>query len=186
MTDETDTPVPGRPIQPSAGEFGVTFRPPTPEDGLAVSRLIEACPPLDTNSLYSTLLLCSHFADTCILAERKGRILGWISGYRPPSDSDALFVWQVAVAEAARGRGLGKRMLNALFDLPAVRDARTLLTTVTPSNLTSRRMFADFAAQFGLTLEDRPHFDTDSHFGGAHEAEHLISIGPLDRARIAA
>ena len=41
---------------------------------MAIWELISACPPLDTNSAYANLLQCTHFADTCVIAEREGRI----------------------------------------------------------------------------------------------------------------
>src|SRR3546814_7291453 len=75
-------------------------------------------------------------------------------------------------------------MLNALFQFPAVFDAVRLVTTVTPSNRGSRKMFANFARQQGLDLEIRPCFDRERHLGGAHESEELISIGPLDTASL--
>ncbi len=157
----------------------LVFRTPTAGDGPAVSQLIAACPPLDCNSLYCNLLQCTHFADTCILAEHAAGIVGWISGYRPPREPDSMFVWQVAVHASARGQGLGQRLLNELFQLPGVRDATRLITTVTPSNMASRRMFEGFANHHRATLQTRPHFRSDVHFGGAHESEELISIGPI-------
>lgn len=156
-----------------------TFRSPVAKDASAIWNLVGSCPPLDPNSLYCNLLQCTHFAGTCIVAERDGRIEGWISGYRPPDDPDAMFVWQVAVHEAARGRGLGVAMLDALFSQPAVADATRLITTITPSNLASHRMFASFARLHGAELAKRPWFDGEKHFGGGHESEELISVGPL-------
>lgn len=158
-----------------------TFRTPRAEDAKAVSELIAACPPLDPNSLYCNLLQCTHFAPTCILAERDGEIEGWVSGYRPPVDDEAIFVWQVAVSAKARGHGLGVTMLDALLHQPAVADARRLITTVTPTNHASRRMFAALARRHGAELNERPWFDRDRHFGGGHESEELLSIEPLPR-----
>lgn len=154
-------------------------REPTAEDAAAIARLIASCPPLDPNSLYCNLLQTTHFAGTCIVAERDGRLAGWISGYRPPADPDAMFVWQVAVHPIARGAGLGVAMLQALFARPAVAGAGRLVTTITPSNAASRRMFARFAEERGAALRSEPWFDRDRHFGGRHESEELISIGPL-------
>lgn len=171
---QPDSPVPAVRL-----ENGLIFRMPVTEDGPAIWRLISACPPLDSNSLYCNLLQCTDFAETCILVERNDKIVGWISGYRPPKEPDSMFVWQVAVYESARGQGLGQLLLDALFQLPAVRDATRLITTVTPSNLASRRMFEHFASRHGAKLEARPHFKTDVHFGGAHESEELLSIGPV-------
>lgn len=155
------------------------FRSPVAEDAKTISALIASCPPLDANSLYCTLLQCTHFAQTCIVAERDGAIEGWISGYRPPDDEDAMFVWQVAVHANARGHGLGVAMLNALFSQPAVADATRLLTTITPSNAASRRMFDGFARLHQAPVTAQEHFDCERHFGGRHESEQLIAIGPL-------
>lgn len=162
----------------------MVFRTPKAEDGPTIARLIASCPPLDCNSIYCNLLQCTHFAGTCILAEHTNGIVGWISGYRPPQEPDSMFVWQVAVHESARGQGLGQRLLNELFQLPGVRDAQRLITTVTPSNIASRKMFEGFANDHGATLQARPHFNSDVHFGGAHESEELISIEPLGASRM--
>lgn len=175
-------PTPDHPAITLRREF--SFRSPVAEDAQAIHALIADCSPLDTNSLYCNLLQCTHFADTCVLAESGGKIRGWISGYRLIHDPDTMFVWQVAVHESARGKGLGVEMLNALFQLPAVFDAVRMVTTVTPSNRASRTMFAKFAGQHGLELEIRPWLESDAHFGGAHESEELISIGPLDAASL--
>ena len=163
----------------SVGEYA--FRNPEARDAAAVSALIAACPPLDPNSLYCNLLQCTHFAATCIMAEREGSLDGWISGHRPPNDPEAMFVWQVAVDERARGRGLGAAMLDALWRFPGVADARRLITTVTPSNHISRAMFTAFARRHGAALTVQPWFHREHHFGGSHESEELISIGPLPR-----
>lgn len=170
--DESPPPAPGLP-------HTFVFGGPSADDARAIAELIASCPPLDTNSLYCNLLQTTHFADTCIKAERDGILEGWISGYRPPDDPAAMFVWQVAVHERARGVGLGTAMLASLFQRPAVADAQRLVTTVTPSNHASRRMFATFARSRGANLEVRPLFDRKRHFGGRHESEDLISIGPL-------
>ena len=82
-------------------------------DGFDVHNLIASCPPLDRNSMYCNLLQCQHFSNTSVIAldEYSQEVLGFISAYIKPSDSDTLFVWQVAVSEKARGKGLAKQML---------------------------------------------------------------------------
>lgn len=161
------------------------FRPPTADDGPAINALIARCPPLDTNSLYCNLLQASHFADCCILAEQAGRTVGWISGYRLPDDPQTLFVWQVAVDARARGRGLAGSMLEALLSRPSLADIRQVQTTITPSNKASWGLFRRLAASVGTGIRDRALFDGATHFGGGHESEHLVTIGPLTPVRAA-
>lgn len=161
---------------------GLVLRMPTAADGPAVTALIAASPPLDTNSAYCNLLQCSDFADTCVVAERAGEIVGWISGYRPPSHPDRIFVWQVAVAASARGLGLGGRMLDALIARPASRGATALTTTVTDANAASWALFEAFARRHGARLTRSARFERDAHFVGAHDTEWQATIAPLPSA----
>ncbi|WP_443478760.1 diaminobutyrate acetyltransferase [Novosphingobium aerophilum] len=157
----------------------IVLREPKAEDGPAISALIAASPPLDGNSAYCNLLQCSDFAGTCVVAERDGRLLGWISAYRPPSRPDCIFVWQVAVAAEARGEGLGGRMLDALIARSASRGARELTTTITEANSASWALFSAFARRHGAVLTRSTRFERDAHFAGAHDTEWQASISPL-------
>lgn len=148
-------------------------------DGPAITRLIAACAPLDSNSAYCNLLQCAHFADSCIVAERGEQILGWVSGYRPPLEPSSFFVWQVAVARTARGRGLARRMINALLDRPSAEGATHLSTTVTDDNAPSWALFNGLAREWGALLTRSAMFECDTHFAGAHATEWLARIGPL-------
>ena len=158
---------------------GLTLRRPRAEDGPAVTELIRACPPLDANSAYCNLVQCLHFADTCVIAERAGVVVGWVSAHRPPGFPEQIFVWQVAVRACARGTGLASRMLDALISRPAARDAKVLTTTITTSNAASWALFGAFARNRGLTLTKAPLFEREKHFRGAHETEWQATIGPL-------
>lgn len=152
---------------------------PAAEDGAAVSRLIAASPPLDVNSAYCNLLQCTDFAPTCVLAEREGAPVGWLSAYRPPAAPECLFVWQIAVAADARGQGLAGRMLDALLARPAAAGASALTTTITSDNAGSWALFEAFARRHGAALERTPRFQREAHFGGAHDTEWEARIAPL-------
>lgn len=157
----------------------MTFRMPVAQDGPAVTALIAACPPLDRNSRYCNLLQCTHFADSCIVAERDGQILGWVSGYRLPSDPTCFFVWQVAVAAQARGEKLAQRMIMSLLERPATSGVTHLITTVTQDNAASWALFEGIARRIGTTLSKAPLFEREAHFAGAHDTEWQATIGPF-------
>ena len=160
----------------TTGRAKVGLRKPTLADGSDVWELISACKPLDENSMYFNLIQCDHFADTCILAEREGQIVGWISGHIPPEKPDALFVWQVAVSAEARGLGLAGRMLRALFDRPELAEVTRIETTITRDNKPSWALFRAFAKKRGGTLTYAPHFEKAAHFDGNHATEYLVNI----------
>ncbi len=167
---------------PAPHRDALNFRQPTARDARDINDLIAASPPLDTNSLYCNLIQCTHFADTCLLAEQDGVIKGWVSAHRPTNEPATIFVWQIAVHESARGRGLGLDLLQRLLHRPGVAGVSHLKSTVTPSNHASRALFTRFAKEQGLDLDTRPWFDSVVHFGGRHESETLFSIGPLPRS----
>ena len=150
-------------------------------DGPAITALIAACPPLDRNSAYCNLLQCTHFADHCIVAEREGQIIGWVSGYRPPSAPDDFFVWQVAVAPQGRGHGLARRMILDLLARPAASGVSHLITTVTPDNAASWALFEGVARALDAQLVKSVLFDREAHFSGAHATEWQAHIGPFSR-----
>ena len=152
---------------------------PRVSDGAAIHRLIEACKPLDVNSLYAYLLLCEHHAGTCVIARTDERIVGFVSAYRIPQREDTIFVWQVAVDASARGTGLAKTMLRDLLARPLVRGSTHLETTVSPSNTASRRLFYALARELDAPVNEEVLF-AESDFGGEnHECEMLIRIGPF-------
>lgn len=154
---------------------GITLRMPTGQDGPAIHALIGNCPPLDTNSLYCNLVQCDHFADTCVVAELDGKVVGWVSGHIVPNE-DAVFVWQVAVGADARGRGLGFRMLRDLLDRDVCAEVTALKTTITADNAASWALFTRFADRVGAELDSDPHYTRDEHFRGAHATEHMLTI----------
>jgi len=159
-------------------ESNFSFRKPVSTDGSDVYALVERCKPLDVNSMYCNLLQCSHFADTSIVAERDGQMAGFISGYRLPQQPDVLFVWQVAVDASTRGQGLASQMLLQL--LARLGDeVQYLHTTITSDNQASWKTFQRLAATLDAALKDSVMFDRKQHFAGAHDSEHLVSIGPF-------
>jgi L-2,4-diaminobutyric acid acetyltransferase len=166
-----------------AGVESLTFRMPSAGDGPTISRLIASSPPLDPNSAYCNLLQCTDFRQTCVVAQRGGEVLGWISAYRPPAAPDRLFVWQVAVHSAARGEGLALKMLATLIARPAAAGANSLTTTITEDNQASWGLFEAFARRIGATLTRSPRFEQDAHFAGAHATEWEARISPLPTFR---
>lgn len=155
------------------------FRAPVAEDGRKVWDLVAACPPLDANSMYCNLLQCTDFAKTCVLAEEDGDLIGWVSGYRPPDDPAVLFVWQVAVAEKARGRGLAAAMIERLLARPVLKSVTRLQTTITKGNEASWSLFRRLAGKLEAPLTSEALFDKERHFGGRHSTEYLVTIGPF-------
>ncbi|WP_234997079.1 diaminobutyrate acetyltransferase [Pseudonocardia thermophila] len=147
-------------------------------DGVELHRIAAETGVLDVNTRYAYVLWCRDFAGTSVVARSDGAVVGFVTGYRRPDAPHVLFVWQVAVAAAARGRGIAGRMLDAL--VARVPGITALETTVTDGNTASRALFAAFAARHGARLERTELFGTDV-LGARHESEILHRISPIDR-----
>lgn len=149
------------------------------QDGQRLWQLAGACPPLEQNTVYAYLLLATHFSDTCVIAEMEGEAVGYATGYLIPTRPDTLFIWQVGVAAAGRGQGLAGRMLREVLARPVCGGVRFLETTVSPSNVASRRLFHSLAREQEAPLIEEAFFAPEHFAGQAHEAEVLYRIGPL-------
>ncbi len=157
----------------------VAYRKPRLADATSVRGLIKACPPLDLNSTYAYMLLCTHFAGTCVVAETDGEVVGFVSGYRQPSSPDTLFVWQVAVRESARGCGVAFGLLDELTSRPECAGVARIETTINPSNQASWSLFESFAAKRGAGCARKRFFRQEDFGAETHEEEQLLEIGPL-------
>ncbi|NUN98838.1 MAG: diaminobutyrate acetyltransferase [Candidatus Omnitrophica bacterium] len=156
------------------------LRKPALSDGPRIWRLVRSCRNMDLNSLYSYLLLCSHFRNTCVVAEADSEIVGFVSAYKPPNERGVLFVWQIVVREESRGRGLAKRMLAQILRSSSCGNIRYLKTTVSPANQASKALFLSMARELGAACAEEPLFPADLFEDQAHEEENLLLIGPFN------
>ncbi len=160
----------------------LSFYIPSKEDGWAVSQLINACPPLDSNSVYCNLLQCYHFANTSVAVKLEKELIGFTSGYLVPDRPDTLFLWQMAVDEKMRGCGLASRMIVHILQRQHCESVQFIETTITEANKASWALFQGIANYYGSSLSKQLLFDKEKHFSGHHDSEVLVRIGPLSRA----
>lgn len=163
---------------------GVRIVAPALVDGGGMWRVARDSGELDLNSSYAYLLFARDFAATCRVARAAGEVVGFVLGYRRPAEPDCLFVWQIAVDESHRGRGLAGRLLDDLVDTAGATGAPAthLETTITDDNAASRRLFARFAHQRQAEHAVTPLLET-AHFPEDHSPERLHRIGPFAAPR---
>jgi L-2,4-diaminobutyric acid acetyltransferase len=147
------------------------------EDVKEVYKLLVANKPyVGLNSRYTYFLLAKDFSDTCIVAEDNGRIIGFSSGYVPPSRPDTFFNWETVVHRDYRGHKLQKRMLLHQIKMS---NAKYFEGTVNPSNTISNRNFCELAELLNTKCEKRTLFSEEDFENDGHEAEVLYRIGPI-------
>ena len=158
-----------------------TLRHPTPDDGLAVWKLVRDSGVLDRNSVYAYCATFRSFSATCVVASGGDGLAGFVTGWRLPAQPEVLFVWQVGVAVSHRGQGLATTMLRYLLDAPGGRTATFIQTTVTPDNAPSRALFHGLARKLKTACEVQTGFTSDQ-LGPGHAPEELFVIGPIHRS----
>lgn len=178
----------------------IHLRTPTGADGADLWSLARDSRALDLNSPYAYLMMAHWFSDTCVVADSapaspadQPTPQGFVLGFVPPKQPDTLFVWQVAVADSARGQGLASRMIMHLLaqNGPTVRFVEA---TVTPSNAPSNALFSGLAQKHGVPCTRQDLFAADDFPHAAeplpnaeqgippaaqHEGEVLYRIGPF-------
>src|SRR5690606_38042817 len=155
------------------------YRQPNVQDGKAIWQMVVDSGKLDINSAYCYIMTCEYFADTCVVAEVDGTIVGLVTGYYPPGKPETLFVWQIAVAENYRGQRIGEALLHSLLSSPSGKRAIYIETTISPSNQASLRLFDKLAVKLGSSSVTTQGFSASLFPNGVHEDENLIRIGPI-------
>lgn len=169
---------PLHPTSPHTDDQSTTFRSPTAADGSRMWEIARDSGVLDLNSSYAYVLWAQEFADTSVVVETDGRVVGFVTGFLRPHEDDgrgSLFVWQVGVDADQRGRRLAVRMLHTLMDRAAERGVERLRTTISPDNEASRRTFASLARGRGQQLAREDYLSSDL-LGAGHEPEDLYTV----------
>jgi L-2,4-diaminobutyric acid acetyltransferase len=135
-------------------------------------------PYVGLNSRYTYFLLAKDFSDTCIVAECRGKIVGFSSGYMSPNRTDTFFSWEAVVHKDYRGNQLQRRML--LQQIKITR-AKFFEGTVNPSNEASKRSFRELARLLETKCEESLLFSEEDFERDGHEAEILYRVGPISQ-----
>lgn len=150
-----------------------------PEDGAQLWRLVKESESLELNSGYSYVMMSRFFSDSCLVAEEDDQVIGFVAAFVPPSDPDAVFVWQIGVDRGHRGRGLAGRLLLELLKTERCRPLKRLIATVSPDNKPSMALFRSLARRLDTGFDQRPFFPGEVFPEPGHEPEHLVEVGPL-------
>lgn len=157
----------------------LTVREPQNEDVNLIYALIHDCNPLDTNSFYSYLLICTHFNKTSAVIELNDQIAGYVSAYISPNNNDTLFIWQVAVSPQMRRRGLASIMIKDIIQRKELENINYIEATVAPSNNASMALFQKLASSLKTKCEKLEFFRRELFEKYGHDEELLLRIGPI-------
>jgi L-2,4-diaminobutyric acid acetyltransferase len=156
------------------------FRSPTANDSSAVHKLLQRCMGMDANSRQCYLILCEHFASTCVVAEQGDNIVAFISAYVLPERHDTLFIWQIVVDKGLRGRGIAKKLLRHLLSRPNLKRMRYVEAMLNPSNKAAQPLFRALAKECKCSIDEMMTFPADLFGEENRDQGNLIRVGPID------
>lgn len=120
----------------------ILFRSPDQNEFLEVQEFISQSPPLEAYPEHVFKILLRHFGNACVLAEFRGRIIGFVLGFiSQPHDTPTYFLWQIGVAPYMQGSGLGKRLLLEVENKAKSLGCQRVELTIDPVNTPSQKLF---------------------------------------------
>jgi len=155
--------------------LSILLRKPIKSDAKDIYQLVKDTNVLDVNSEYLYLLQTTHFKEYCCVATLDDQLVGFVSGYLLPDQEETLFIWQVAVSETARGRGLAGKMIIDILQRESTKNVHYVHTTISPSNSSSQRLFEKLSSEYGVSFTQETMFEIKD-FNNAHEDEVLYKI----------
>ncbi len=155
----------------------IRIRRPRAQESSAIWDLLRRSESPDPDARHALPLLVTNFADTCLVAEIEGAVVGFVGAYRSPGPPQSLLVWQIDVDAAFRQQGLGNALLHALLQCPGCADIEYLEASVDPTNLATRRLFEGLARDLETECEVRVPPRPASLSREQDEA--LLVVGPI-------
>jgi L-2,4-diaminobutyric acid acetyltransferase len=158
----------------------VRVRRPRLSDGTNVCELVRRARSAEPGSKDAWYLLVQQFADTSLVAEVEGRLVGFVGGHRPPTSPSSLLIWQIDVEPSLRRQGLGSALLHALIQCPGCAGIEYLEATLGSSNVAAKRLFEAFAQDLEATCESIAESSSNLLEAMQHEREDMLfRIGPI-------
>lgn len=156
----------------------VQIRRPRVEEGSAIWDLVCGAGSLDLDGRHVLPLLVSSFADTCLVAEADGALVGFVGGYRTATTPGSVLLWEIDVDAAFRRQGLGNALLHALIQCPSCADVEYLEAAVGSFNIAARRLLRGFARDLDTSCE-MTLGPLESSRSQGREGQDLLRVGPI-------
>lgn len=142
-------------------------------------RIVKDSGVLDVNSAYSYLMWGKYFSETSCVALNDNKVIGFVSGFIQPEQTDTLFVWQIAIDSDFQGKGLATQLLEELLSQLKHKNINFLEATVTPTNIPSSKLFHKIANNHNTDCTIKTCFTKEQFPDKTTEEEQTHRIGPL-------
>lgn len=104
------------------------------------------------SDMFSRFFL-AHFSETCLIAERDGRMVGFLIGFLSQTREDEAYIRFVVVHPQERSAGVGRALYEMFFQVAAKHGRRIIRSVTSPANMNS----VAFHKRLGFTVEPQEH-----------------------------
>ena len=119
-----------------------------------VKNLVDRCRPyVAPHPDYNYWLLSQYSSEYTLLAEYKGKLVGFVSGFQIHGNPWEMFVIQICTDPDMRGAGIANTLLEELYMRHNKNGEFAVECTISPDNKASRNTFAGFAKNHGGSAE---------------------------------
>lgn len=94
-------------------------------------------------------LFFTHFSGTSLVAEGKGEIAGFLTGFKSQSYPDQAYIHFLGVHPDYRRQGLARRLHERFYEIVREKGCRSIRCVTSPIN----RVSVAFHLQMGFTIE---------------------------------
>jgi ribosomal protein S18 acetylase RimI-like enzyme len=131
------------------------------------------------HTTYTYWLLHEMDPEAIIVAESEGKVTAFVAGIFGFQRPDQSMLVQIAVSQAVRHTGLGRRLVEAFMERSLARGQNRMILTISSENPVSEKFFTAVASDRHTTL--RP-LGTTGTLGGALDEENLWEINLMSEA----
>jgi ribosomal protein S18 acetylase RimI-like enzyme len=127
------------------------------------------------SDMFSKFFL-NHFSETCLIAERNGRFVGFLIGFLSQTLADEAYIRFVVVHPQDRGAGIGRALYEEFFRVAQKHQRRIIRSVTSPSNLNS----VAFHQLLGFTIEPQEHqinnLPVQKNYHGREDTDRVLFV----------
>ncbi len=142
-----------------------------------IRKFVKRSKPLDLHTVFAYWILFKYFDDTCFVLEEGGRIIGFVSGVISSKQPEILYLWQIGIDPAYRGRRHAEALIKKEVEIARVKGCRCLQVTIAPDNAPSYNTFSRFARDHGLSFFKTGEVDVFDSLADRKTFEDLYEMG---------
>jgi len=104
------------------------------KDFLEIMKLASKCDPIpvERDSIYH--LFTKYFADTCFVAERDNKIVGYILGFISQLEKNVAYIHNICIAPDLRRKKIGSKLYQKFFKKMEEKKCKKIFLIINPIN----------------------------------------------------